>query len=72
MNNGNIKIFEKNGDNYGEMQYGKNNYETNKTRAEGNELNVEDYDSPNGAKREQGNENRKSSDDKVESKCCIM
>ena len=75
LNNGNIRIFEKNGVNYGEMQNGKNNYETNKTRAEGNEyneLNVEDYDNPNGAKREQGNENRKSSDDKVESKCCIM
>ena len=67
LNNGNIKIFEKNGDNYGEMQYGKNNYETNKTRADGNELNVEDYDNPNEAKKRE-----QTSDDKVESKCCIM
>ena len=69
LNNGNIKIFEKNGANYGEMQYGNNNFETNKTRAEGNEFNVEDYDNLNGNKI---NEKRKDSDDKVESKCCIM
>jgi len=87
LNNGNTNANKKSGGNSGERKNIKNNYEANKTRAEpeeNNEQDDEDYDNKNwnkkreqenenmNKKREQENEKDKSSDDKVESKCCIM
>ena len=80
LNEGNIKINKKSGGNSGEMKNMKNNYAANKTRAEPEEINEydddDDYDNKNNKdwnkKKEQENEKDKSSDNKVESKCCIM
>ena len=79
LNNGNIKINKKSDGNSGEMKNLKNNFTANKTRAEpeeNNELDVDYYDYDDkknlNKKREQENEKEKSSDNKVESKCCIM
>ena len=82
LNNENIKINKKSGGNTGETKNKKNNFEANKTRAEPeekNELDIDeydyDYDNKNlKKKKEQEKEKEKenSSEDKVESKCCIM
>ena len=79
LNEGNTKKSKKSGGNSAEMKNIKNNYVANKTRAEpeeNNELDDDDYDNKNNndrnKKNEQENEKDKSSDDKVESKCCIM
>ena len=83
LKRGNTQINQRSGGNSGEVKNTKNNYEANKTRAEPEENNeledVEEYDNKNLNKNKEkendndnDNDNDKSSDDKVESKCCIM